>query len=422
MEIPALRRHADRIGYLLAAATGLLGLLLMVLVMRAVRRYQTLLRAQNRLTEARAREVAEFGSRLESLIAASMKISETITTIDDTRKVFQTIADEGRALTNAQYSAVGVGTDPGRSFDPWVSSGMSAAAAEALGRAPRADGLLGAVIREGRLIRLADLRDHPAFRGLPAHHPPMGPFLGVPIVHDGRNVGNLYLSRTEGALPFSERDERAARLLAGFVGVSISNSRLYNEAMAAKRAREDLLATVSHDLKNPLSTIRISTHLLRRSAEPGTVNLAERIDRTAERMTRLIGDLLDVSKIEAGVLGTAARPEAAAALVDSAIEIFRPMAGEKSIQLSSQARALFGIDGPVDPATLINAILKGPVDLLWFGGIGTYIKSSAQSQTDVGDPSNGFFPISSVMPSSSAPRAVPSSSRPSRCRARSSSR
>jgi glutamate dehydrogenase len=61
---------------------------------------------------------------------------------------------------------------------------------------------------------------------------------------------------------------------------------------------------------------------------------------------------------------------------------------EKSIRLSSEARALLGIAGPADPATLINAILKCPVDLLWFGGIGTYIKSSAQSQTDVGDPSN----------------------------------
>src|SRR5437868_3715642 len=62
--------------------------------------------------------------------------------------------------------------------------------------------------------------------------------------------------------------------------------------------------------------------------------------------------------------------------------------GEKSIHLSSEARALLDIDGAVDPATLINAILKSPVDLLWFGGIGTYIKASAQSQADVGDPSN----------------------------------
>ena len=62
---------------------------------------------------------------------------------------------------------------------------------------------------------------------------------------------------------------------------------------------------------------------------------------------------------------------------------------EKSIPLSAEARAALGIDvKAIDPASLINAILKAPVDLLWFGGIGTYIKSSAQSQADVGDPSN----------------------------------
>jgi glutamate dehydrogenase len=62
---------------------------------------------------------------------------------------------------------------------------------------------------------------------------------------------------------------------------------------------------------------------------------------------------------------------------------------EKSISLSAEARQAFGIDAKaLDPASLINAILKAPVDLLWFGGIGTYIKASAQNQADVGDPSN----------------------------------
>jgi glutamate dehydrogenase len=62
---------------------------------------------------------------------------------------------------------------------------------------------------------------------------------------------------------------------------------------------------------------------------------------------------------------------------------------EKSISLSSEAREALGIDArELDPAALINAILKAPVDLFWFGGIGTYIKASNQSQADVGDPSN----------------------------------
>jgi glutamate dehydrogenase len=62
---------------------------------------------------------------------------------------------------------------------------------------------------------------------------------------------------------------------------------------------------------------------------------------------------------------------------------------QKSIPLSKQARAALGIDAAtVDPATLMNAILKAPVDLLWFGGIGTYIKASTQLNGEVGDPAN----------------------------------
>jgi glutamate dehydrogenase len=62
---------------------------------------------------------------------------------------------------------------------------------------------------------------------------------------------------------------------------------------------------------------------------------------------------------------------------------------QKSIPLSKQARAALGIDAAtVDPATLMNAILKAPVDLLWFGGIGTYIKASTQPNGEVGDPAN----------------------------------
>jgi glutamate dehydrogenase len=62
---------------------------------------------------------------------------------------------------------------------------------------------------------------------------------------------------------------------------------------------------------------------------------------------------------------------------------------EKSIPLSAEAREALGIEAKaLEPTALINAILRAPVDLLWFGGIGTYIKGSMQSQADVGDPSN----------------------------------
>ena len=61
----------------------------------------------------------------------------------------------------------------------------------------------------------------------------------------------------------------------------------------------------------------------------------------------------------------------------------------KSIKLSKAARDALGIvAGEVDPETLISAILKSPVDLIWFGGIGTYIKAEAENNVQVGDPAN----------------------------------
>ncbi|MHA4838820.1 NAD-glutamate dehydrogenase [Sphingopyxis sp. MSC1_008] len=62
---------------------------------------------------------------------------------------------------------------------------------------------------------------------------------------------------------------------------------------------------------------------------------------------------------------------------------------QKSIPLSPEVQALLGLSvSEIDPGSLISAILKAPVDLLWFGGIGTYVKAAAQNNAEVGDPAN----------------------------------
>ncbi len=68
---------------------------------------------------------------------------------------------------------------------------------------------------------------------------------------------------------------------------------------------------------------------------------------------------------------------------------------QKSIPLSSEIRALLGIEEEqADPAALIRAILKAPVDLIWFGGIGTYIKARSESHAEVGDPGSDAVRVS----------------------------
>ncbi|MFR1445967.1 NAD-glutamate dehydrogenase domain-containing protein, partial [Acinetobacter baumannii] len=62
---------------------------------------------------------------------------------------------------------------------------------------------------------------------------------------------------------------------------------------------------------------------------------------------------------------------------------------EKSIPLSPEIQALLGLDvKEIDPTSLISAILRARVGLLWFGGIGTYIKAASESNGEVGDPAN----------------------------------
>jgi glutamate dehydrogenase len=62
---------------------------------------------------------------------------------------------------------------------------------------------------------------------------------------------------------------------------------------------------------------------------------------------------------------------------------------QKSIPLTPEVQALLGVSAAeLDPLSLISAILKAPVDLLWFGGIGTYLKAASQNNAEVGDPAN----------------------------------
>lgn len=111
-------------------------------------------------------------------------------------------------------------------------------------------------------------------------------------------------------------------------------------AEAASRMRQDLIAIVSHDLRNPLGAITTSVALLQRALPADAAHRApkyvETIARSAERMDRLISDLLDVASIDAGRLSVAPTARDLAALLADAIEMLRPMAAGKSIRLEAE--------------------------------------------------------------------------------------
>ncbi|HEX7837378.1 MAG TPA: ATP-binding protein [Kofleriaceae bacterium] len=211
---------------------------------------------QQRLAEgdARAVHVSEQGlrRRLERIERASAEVTAALATLSgaDLRPFLQVIVDQARMVAEAEYAGLGVGGDAGRRFDPWVWSGMTPVQAEAIGRAPRGVGLLGAVIHTGRPIRLRDMREHAAFSGLPPHHPEMTSFLGVPIRYLGDSRGNLYLANKRDGAEFTEDDQTAIEMFAERVGVALEIARL-RQIEARELTRLELLARAGSLLAEP---------------------------------------------------------------------------------------------------------------------------------------------------------------------------
>ncbi|MBR9990520.1 MAG: hybrid sensor histidine kinase/response regulator [Gemmatimonadetes bacterium] len=130
-------------------------------------------------------------------------------------------------------------------------------------------------------------------------------------------------------------------LLSSFEELIRTNEELQvskQRAEAATRARDDVLATVSHDLKNPVGTIFTSASLLLDMPLPPEAQKRqlEIIRRTAERMDRLIMDLLDVSSMEAGRFAVDAAPESLRSLIAEARDVFGPLATARNLELQAE--------------------------------------------------------------------------------------
>ena len=116
--------------------------------------------------------------------------------------------------------------------------------------------------------------------------------------------------------------------------------RMYEEARQAVEAREEVLKVVSHDLRNPLGTIAMSTQFMLEEPalpEPMRVKQLKAIQRAGERMNRLIQDLLNVARMEAGRLVVEPGRVEMTAVLGEALEMLRPLAADKGITLSAEA-------------------------------------------------------------------------------------
>ena len=117
----------------------------------------------------------------------------------------------------------------------------------------------------------------------------------------------------------------------------VTLSRMYEDAEASIDAREQVLKIVSHDLRNPLHTISMCASLMLELPMPPEkqADHLQRIKRAGERMNRLVQDLLDVAKLEAGRVAISTRAVSVAPLVSEAASMLSPLADEHGLRLEA---------------------------------------------------------------------------------------
>ena len=162
--------------------------------------------------------------------------------------VLQRIVDLAAEVTDARYGALGL-IGAGGDLVDFITTGISVKQRRAIGALPHGRGLLGMLIREPRIVRVAEIRSHPESVGFPPNHPPMTSFLGAPVQAIGRVYGNIYLADKRSAPEFSEDDERSLHILATQAGVAIANASLYQESVRRERWLEALREISGHILE-----------------------------------------------------------------------------------------------------------------------------------------------------------------------------
>lgn len=190
-------------------------------------------------------------------------------------------------LTGARYGALGVLGEQGGLIH-FLHSGMDDATAAAIPHPPRGTGVLGAITRDGRALRLDDVAAHPDAVGFPPGHPAMRTFLGVPVRVGDRVFGNLYLTDKEGG--FTEEDETLVEFLALTAGSAVSTLRLQERLRRAALLEErERIARDLHDsIIQDLFAVGLSIQAQANQIDPVHEQVRRRLDEAVEKLDETI--------------------------------------------------------------------------------------------------------------------------------------
>jgi PAS domain S-box-containing protein len=293
--------------------------------------------AERQLEESLRRTLIEKNESLHSLelVNSTGRALAAELTLE---KLVQGVTDAATQLSKAAFGAFfyNVLNERGQSYMLYTLSGVPRESFEKFPM-PRATRVFEPTFTGERVIRSDDITKdpryghNPPYRGMPPGHLPVRSYLAVPVIsRSGEVIGGLFFGHPVPGI-FREREEKLVVGLAAQVAVAMDNARLFQRAQEAITSRDTFLSIASHELRTPLTSMKMhAQHMRKRLAAntptaftPESVSrLVDQTERSVGKLSRLVEDMLDISRIATGRLNMQLEPVELSTLTREVVDRF----------------------------------------------------------------------------------------------------
>ena len=264
------------------------------------------------------------------LLETLNRVGQAVAAELDLERVVQIVTDAGTELSGAAFGSFFYNRLDEKGETYWLYA-LSGVARESFSKfpMPRNTSVFAPTFRGEGVVRSDDILQDPRYgqnapyHGMPAGHLPVRSYLAVPVVsRSGEVIGALFFGHPQPVV-FTERAERLVTGIAAQAAIAIDNARLFQAAQQeiaerrraearlleseealkqADRRKDEFLATLAHELRNPLAPIRNAVEIMRltESDPAASASARQMLERQLKQLVRLIDDLLDVSRITQG--------------------------------------------------------------------------------------------------------------------------
>ncbi len=259
------------------------------------------------ITEQKALEekMRSHVKSLQIINSLAKSVSETL----DTQTILQKVTDATTQLTDAEFGAFfyNVVNEKGESYMLYTLSGAPREAFDKMGM-PRNTDIFNITFRGEGILRSDDITKDPRYgknapyEGMPPGHLPVVSYLAVPVFSkDGSVIGGLFYGHSSPAMFTAEHEELVSGVAAQ-AALALENARLFEKVEALNVKKDEFIGLASHELKTPVTSVSGYLQILERTLKDDNQSkgFVKKAVQQMNKLSSLIADLLDVSKINTG--------------------------------------------------------------------------------------------------------------------------